>query len=435
MVEYFHSVTLIKDKCTGCTNCIKQCPTEAIRVRDRKARIIKERCIDCGKCIQVCPHHAKTAVTDPLTVKDKFKYSIALPAPTLYGQFKSITDIGFILNAIKKLGFDEVYETTVGADIVSAYTRRLLRTEKHRRPLISSACPAIVRLVQVRFPELVGNLVNLRPPVEIAAKLAREEFVKKTGCKPEEVGVFFISPCPAKMTAIHNPLGNDFSYINGVISIIEVYGQLALLLQKPWELGQPQKLKSLPEGIGWAAIGGEGNEAGVANRLAVDGIDNVIKVMEEIENGKLNDLQFFEGLACKGGCVGGALTYENNYIAKMRIEQLVAQLKKQQATTNKDVVGVGDDSDFFYTRPIPPNPVMKLDEDIQTAIKKIEKIDRLYKELPGLDCGSCGSPSCRCMAEDIVRGYADEMDCIFKLKERVKELAKEMVEFADKLDK
>lgn len=89
MTSYMHSVTLDKSKCVGCTNCLKHCPTEAIRVHGGRAHIIEERCIDCGECIRQCQHHAKVPTTDPLAAINRFPYKIALPAPALYGQFKS----------------------------------------------------------------------------------------------------------------------------------------------------------------------------------------------------------------------------------------------------------------------------------------------------------------------------------------------------------
>ena len=91
---YYHSVMLEREKCKGCTTCLKHCPTEAIRVYGGSAHIIKERCIDCGACIQRCPYHAKVAVTDPLSKILDYKIKVALPAPTLYGQFKGLKDIG-----------------------------------------------------------------------------------------------------------------------------------------------------------------------------------------------------------------------------------------------------------------------------------------------------------------------------------------------------
>ena len=430
---YFHSVKLNKDKCTGCTNCIKRCPTEAIRVRDGKARIINERCIDCGVCVRVCPHHAKEVVTDTIADIKKFKYSIALPAPALYGQFKGLRDIGLILGAIKKLGFDDVYETSIGADIVAKYISKAAKENKLKKPAISSACPAVARLIQVRFPDLTSHLVNIRPPFEIAAKLARESFCKKHGCLPEEVGVFFLSPCAAKMTSVNAPLGNTFSYVNGVISIIDIYGRLATLLSHPENIERIPP-RSLSGGVGWAASGGEVNEAGIKNSIAVDGISNVIDVLNDIEDGRLYDLDFFEGLACAGGCVGGPLAYENGFVAKKRILSMVSKLAPEDAEKSKNLPVIEDESELYFTEEIQPNPVMKLDDDIKEAIKKLENIEKLNKELPGLDCGACGSPSCRCMAEDIVRGFADELDCIVNLKARVRVLAKGVVELAENID-
>ncbi|MBQ8669927.1 MAG: 4Fe-4S binding protein, partial [Oscillospiraceae bacterium] len=127
MDRFFHSVSLDKDACKGCTHCVKRCPTEAIRVRDGKARIIKERCIDCGECIRVCPYHAKKVISDPLSAMDKFRYKIALPAPALYGQFNNLEDPDILLTALKKLGFDMVYEVSQAAELVSSVTRHLMK--------------------------------------------------------------------------------------------------------------------------------------------------------------------------------------------------------------------------------------------------------------------------------------------------------------------
>lgn len=130
MSEYYHSVTLDKDKCCGCTNCIKRCPTEAIRVRDGKARIISERCIDCGECIRVCPHHAKRAQSAELSELQSWEYTIALPAPALFGQFNNLDDIDIVLSGLHKIGFDSVYEVSRGAELVSEATRHLMQSGK-----------------------------------------------------------------------------------------------------------------------------------------------------------------------------------------------------------------------------------------------------------------------------------------------------------------
>ena len=228
MDQFFHSVTLDKDACKGCTHCVKRCPTEAIRVRDGKARIIKERCIDCGECIRVCPHHAKKAITDPLSSIEQFRYKIALPAPALYGQFNNLDDPDILLTALKAMGFDEVFEVSKAAELVSSATRHLMKSGKMRLPAISSACPAVLRLIRVRFPGLLPNVIPLHPPVEIAARLAKAQAHKRTGIPVDEIGAVFISPCPAKVTALKMPLGTHKSHVDCVVAISEAYPPLVI---------------------------------------------------------------------------------------------------------------------------------------------------------------------------------------------------------------
>lgn len=423
MNTYFHSVTLDRDKCKGCTNCIKHCPTEAIRVRDGKAQIIAERCIDCGECIRVCPYHAKTAYTDPFSDIGKYKYKIALPAPALYGQFKNLSSIGRVILALNLMGFDDVYEVARGADIISCAAHLAAKVNK---PALSSACPAIVRLIQVRFPSLVSNIVNLQSPMEIAAIAAKREYSQKHNVDTKDIGAFFITPCPAKMTSIRNPYGMKKSNIDGAFSIIDIYGLLSSQIKKPITDSDNFDTASV-YGVNWANSGGESAASGIDNYLAVDGIQNVIKVLEEIENGKLNDLEFFEGLACPGGCVGGALVFENPYVARSRIRSLSNGIRQKELSLDYAQQYIEDGS-VFLKEPIKTRPVMGIDDDMVKAMKKLELIEQITERLPGLDCGSCGSPSCRALAEDIVRNDANEIDCIFNLRDKVSSLAEQMVE-------
>ena len=176
-----HSVQLDRDKCVGCTNCIKRCPTRAIRVRGKKAQILSERCIDCGECIRICGHHAKIPVYDSLSRMDDFEYKVALPAPSLYGQFNELTDVNILLDALLKMGFDRVYEVAHAAEIVSAMSRTYVEEHPEKWPIISTACPAIVKLIYTSFTGLIDYLLPIQPPVEIAAALAREQAIKETG--------------------------------------------------------------------------------------------------------------------------------------------------------------------------------------------------------------------------------------------------------------
>lgn len=406
----FHSVRLDADKCQGCTNCIKRCPTQAIRVRNKKAYIISDRCIDCGECIRVCPHHAKIAVTEGFDELGSYKYNVALPAPSLYGQFNNLENIDYVLTGLKRIGFDSVTEVSGGAELISSATRNMLESGVLTKPVISSACPAVLRLIRTRFPNLIKNLIPLYTPVDLAAKMARDEVKKETGLSDEEIGVFFISPCPAKRTATRHPLCYESNGINGVIAIKDIYPLLVQAMDKL----RPDELEPLNNsgiiGVSWAQSGGEAAGLLKERYLAADGIENVINVLEELEDEKLNDLDFIELNCCTGGCVGGVLTVENPYVAKARIQHL-----RKFMPVSCNTIGSDFDLDSLgWTKELTPSPAMKLADNVIKAMRMMTRLREIEETLPGLDCGICGAPSCRALAEDIVRGYAEETDCLLR---------------------
>ncbi len=411
MADFYHSVRLDKDKCKGCTNCIKRCPTGAIRVRGGKARIVKERCIDCGECINVCPYHAKYAEYDLLEKIKDYEYSIALPAPALYGQFGNVEDVDIVLTALKRLGFDDVFEVAAGAELVSEETRKILERQNEARPLISSACPAVVRLIRISFPNLIDRVVSLNSPMEIAAAQARRLAAEKTGLPDEAIGVFFITPCPAKLTAIKEPICLGGSQINGAIAIKELYPKL-LRAMKESEAVEPLKKSGL-KGVGWASSGGEVEAQPSGNCLSADGIENVIKILNEVEDEKLGDIDFIELNACTGGCVGGSLNYENPYVAKARIKKL------RQSLPESGFEAVEKPQNMYWHKSLEATDVLRLADNLQEAMKRMGEKEKLIEDLPGLDCGICGAPSCAALADDVVRGFASEKDCVFRFRQEV----------------
>jgi len=413
MKQYFHSVVLDADKCCGCTNCLKRCPTEAIRIHNGKAHILSERCIDCGECIRVCPHHAKRAHSNPLEDIEQYRIKAAIPAPALFGQFNNLDDIDYVLTGLRAVGFDFVYEVSRGAELVSEATRKLIRENKLNKPIISSACPAVVRLIKIRFPELCDNVMPLLAPMEVAAKMARREIRGMTGATDDEIGIFFITPCPAKVTEIHSPNHADRSAVSGAIAISQIYPALTHAME---HLSAVEPIaKSGLIGVGWANSGGE--SAGMLGEkyLAADGIENVIRVLEELEDEHIRDIDFIELNACSGGCVGGVLTVENPYVAQARIHNL----RKYMPVSLNHL----DESDLdlmLWENELTYNAdSFRLSDDLGEAMEMMDRMESICAELPGLDCGSCGAPTCRAMAEDIVKGNAKETDCIHKLKEKI----------------
>ena len=322
MDKFYHSVRLDESLCKGCINCIKRCPTEAIRVRGGKASINNKFCIDCGECIRVCPHHAKLATYDKLDVMKKYKYTVALPAPSLYSQFNNLDDVNIVLNALLLMGFDDVFEVSAAAELVSEATRQYISEHEEQLPLISTACPSVVRLIRVRFPNLIPHLLPINPPVEVAAVLAVRKAMEDTGLPREEIGIMFISPCPSKVTYVKSPLGTEKSEIDQVLAIKDVYPKLLACMKTVVGEDYPVIGTSGKIGISWGHSGGEASGLFTENYLAADGIENVIRVLEDMEDQKFTNLRFVELNACNGGCVGGVLTVENPYVAEVKLKRL-----------------------------------------------------------------------------------------------------------------
>lgn len=420
MDKFYHSVRLDADLCKGCINCIKRCPTQAIRVRNGKAQINSKFCIDCGECIRICPHHAKKATYDKMDVLRRYEYTVALPAPALYSQFNNLEDVNIVLNALRLMGFDDVYEVSAAAEIVSEATRQYISEHEDKLPLISTACPSVVRLIRVRFPNLIPHLLPLNPPIEVAACIAAEKAMKKTGLPREKIGIVFISPCPSKVTYIKSPLGTEKSQVDHVLAIKDVYPQLLSYMKAVGEDAE-EISTSGKIGISWGRSGGEASGLFTENYLAADGIENVIRVLEDLEDQKFTNLQFVELNACNGGCVGGVLTVENPYVAEVKLKRLRKYMpvaRSHMENTDEEYVPWTTDVQF--------EPVFRLGDTMMESFARMQQVERLCKRLPGLDCGSCGAPTCKALAEDIVRGEADERDCVYYLRESLHRLSQEV---------
>ena len=409
MHKYEHSVLLDADKCKGCTTCLKHCPTEAIRICNGKAVINNDRCIDCGECIRVCPHKAKKAVCGKLSNMERFKWKIALPAPSLYGQFDNLDDIDYVLDGLLKIGFDEVYEVSKAAELVTAYTRLYLKTEGINKPAISSACPVVTRLICLRFPSLSDHIIHMLPPMEIAARLAKKKAAADhPDLKEDEIGVCFISPCPAKASYVKGGFGSYKSAVDEVTSISDVYFHLIS------KMSRDEPIKATSEsgmiGVGWARSGGEATAIFNSDYLAADGIDNVIRVLDQIENGNIPPIDFIELNACTGGCVGGVLTIQNPFIAKARLQTLRRYLPVSRNQPSKAELNYIPEYYLFENLP-EYNPISRLGDSIAESMRMMADIQKIKDTLPGIDCGACGAPTCRAFAEDIVKNISSCESC------------------------
>ncbi|WP_054738716.1 [Fe-Fe] hydrogenase large subunit C-terminal domain-containing protein [Cellulosilyticum ruminicola] len=418
-----HSVTLDKARCIGCTDCIKRCPTEAIRVRGSKATIIEERCIDCGNCIRICRNGAKQAVTDELSLMNQFKYKVVLPAPSLYGQFPKAPNITAILNALYEIGFTEVFEVATASEMITKYIGDYLESAKYF-PMISSSCPVIIRLIQRRFPSLMQQVLPIISPMELAARFIKTQY-KLRKIDESQVGVFFISPCPAKATELHRPKGIEKSSVDGVFAIQSLYKPILNILSHPSYKGA--KRQSGAAGIAWAMQTGGIDEKRIKNHIAVDGLDNVIAILEKVEDGSLNHVTYIEALACTGGCLGGVLNIENAFMSRNTLKKWIDEEEKDtREVLSKYQIQLLQSIPYLFEKDLTPRLVFTLDQDVNRALEKMTEIELLYNRLPHIDCGSCGAPTCRCFAEDVVMQKSNIEECIFILREKIKELSDQM---------
>lgn len=418
--------------------CLKACPVEAIRVRNKKARMIEENCIDCGVCVKVCESNAIIPLTNSFTDFSKFKYTIGIPSLALYSQFERQVLPKTILSALKKIGFDEVIDITDFCVTEFRAIEKYIKENPGRKLLISTFCPTCIRLIQIKYPELLKNIIPTIPPMELAAREAKKEFSARFGVDKSEIGVIYITPCPSKMILISQNEGTFYSDFDGAIAISDIYNTLysAINNVRKSKENELEHFEINGFGLNFANIGGLTSLLEGDNYITVSGINDVLFILEEIENGKLNDIDLVELHSCIEGCVGGSLVVENIYLAANKIKYIIERYGEKKLPVGKRDSFKAED--IYYDNIFEPLPAPFIDSDLKSAITKISARKEIYSKLPGINCGACGSPTCLTFAEDIVKGEAKINDCVFmfnnELKQKLKEKMKLVLDLQAKLN-
>lgn len=407
----YHAIKVDPAKCFGCTHCMKVCPTEAIRIRNGLAVINDQRCVDCGNCMRVCPADAFYILQDDLSRIYDFKYRVVLFPSVMIGQFPDHISEGQIYQALLQLGFTHVFEVEQPIQWLIEAIREYHRDHTDHRPLISSFCPAIVRLIQIKYPSLIDHIVLVKAPHDLAAHFAIEK-LKQQGAREEEIGIFYVAPCSAKIVAVRRPLGEKESIVNGVINMNELYNRVMKVVSKEEPADNPACREHLTrEGILWCLPRGEARLF-KKRSMAIDGIHNVVKMLEKLEIDDVPEIDFLELRSCDQSCAGGILLSGNRFLTVERLQRrsrhypLAAENSPEQEIKEKVVGRLAAD-------PIAPAQVFRLDADLARAIEKMDKVNRIICQLPAIDCGACGAPNCHALAEDMVMGMAKMSDCIY----------------------
>ena len=407
-ITYNRALEIMDDVCIGCSHCIKVCPTEALRVSQGKAKIHADWCIDCGECYRICPNRAIRVMDDDFKQIYNFKHRVLLVPSVFFAQFDDSIPREKIYNIIGELGFTEVCAVEQSVDTLLDEVNEYIK--RAPLPVISSFCPAVIRLIQVRFPSLVDHIMNLLPPIEITAQYYKRKFAKE-GVKEGEFGIFYLTPCIAKIAAVKSPVGGYTSPINGVINMDFFYNKVYLAYKQRIPITKQIKINGelSSKGVLYPTTGGESMHI-KGRTLAIDGMDNVTDFLEILENEEIDGFDFLELRACDESCAGGILSHRNRF--------LTAESMKKYASTIPDTHNLISAykkycSAVVHMDKIEPRSMVKYDKDIDVAIKKMEGARELRKLFPGIDCGACGAPSCEALAEDIVKGHAEISSCIF----------------------
>lgn len=422
--HFYHALKVVEEVCIGCTHCMNVCPTSAIRVKNGIADINKNACVDCGECLKSCPVNAIIVEQDDFTQIFNFKQRVALLPTVLLGQFPDDISEKKIYSVIHDLGFTHVYEVDETVDVLKEATKSYMAKHHQERPFISSFCPAIVRLIQVKFPAFVEHIIHLKPVIDISALFYRKK-LKEEGFSDDEIGIFYVTPCAAKIAAVKSPVGEEKSFIDGVINMDFIYNKVLLSIKqnKSEEIKYEQNKHMSRRSIGWTLTNGEASQYS-GRCLAIDEIHNVIEVLEKLENEEIADVDFLELRACDHSCAGGVLTTENRFLA-------IERLRKRGDWYHRNKPIILEEKEIEEYRPyllenisiksIEPRSILSLDSDMMEAMKKMQKINRILKVLPGIDCGACGAPRCQALAEDVVQGKAKMTQCVFLQKMLTKE--------------
>ncbi len=422
-------VKIVEGSCKGCVNCIKSCPTEALRVIEGKVNILPELCIDCGECLRTCREKALALDEDDWDLLKSHGPVTLMADPTFCAQFSHYWSLPLIREALASLEMQDLFDqASVAFDLAALATaNQLQEASRESLPLISIYCPAVVRLIQVRFPELLHRLVKTETPLETGTLLWRRENESKSG-------VVLVTPCSAKVMLVRGPVGRTRSTMDHVVSVKRLARDL--LAAGPKVEGK----SAAPVGsrwLAWALRGGESRHVRAFSErklttMAVSGLRNTIDLLQDLELGRLKGVDFVECRVCDLGCIGGIGNAESRFLSELRLSRQPIEWKVS-AKEHAALQELYETGIWKLEQPIQPRPRPSLADTLDEAMKKLKEMQALYAELPHIDCGACGRPSCRALAEDVVRGEGELTDCVFKLRERISLLGEEITLLSGKL--
>ena len=401
-------LTLKKSNCKNCYKCIRHCPVKSIRFSGNQAYIIGNECIMCGQCFVVCPQDAKQIVDETEKVKVLLQSGdpvIVSLAPSFVANYEGV-GIESMREALKKLGFFDAEETAIGATIVKNEYERMI-DENTRDIIITSCCHSVNLLIQKHFPAELPYLASVLSPMQAHCKDIKKRF--------PDAKTVFIGPCVAKK--------DEAQYYEGIVDAVLTFDELtAWLRSENIELKQEINANENSRARFFPTTGGIlktlSHENPGYTYMAIDGTENCISALKDIENGKLHRC-FIEMSACSGSCVGGPVMEKfhrspvKDYVAVARFAG-----KRDFEVDQPDALSLQKTFTFIERKLKQPT-----EEEIRETLRQMGKV----KPADELNCGSCGYDTCREKAIAVCQGKAEISMCLPYLKDRAESFSDTIV--------
>jgi anti-sigma regulatory factor (Ser/Thr protein kinase)/Fe-S-cluster-containing hydrogenase component 2 len=362
------SLGIDADLCRDCRHCLVACPTAAVRVRDGRPSVLPHLCVDCTCCIAACDPGALTLLDAPDGLTPGADGVLAVPPGFLAGFGDHAVET--VLEELRGLGFATVVSVHLYEDELRRSVLDLAATSTMPGPVIAPVCPAVVSLIELKFPSLVPHLAPLVSPWEALQRdLGERDVTYVVSCPSQRTALLAQRPTAQRRTVTPR-LVRD-----AVLPRLAARRRAAVVAPAP----RPQA-------------------AGADDLVVVSGVTHVLAVLEQIEDGRLTDVAVVEPFICDGGCFGSPLLGEDAFVAVWRWAAAAG-------------AAPGEGRSYERAQPYRPRPGIRLDPDMAVAIRKLAALDAQTRALPGKDCGVCGAPTCATLAEDIVMERAARSLC------------------------
>ncbi len=402
-------LTLKKSNCKNCYKCIRHCPVKAIRFSGNQAHIIGNECILCGQCFVVCPQNAKEIVDETEKVKVLLQTGepvVVSLAPSFVANYKG-AGINAMRNALKKLGFYDVEETAIGATIVKNEYERMI-AEEERDIIISSCCHSVNLLIQKHYPSALEYLADVVSPMQAHCNDIKQRY--------PNAKTVFIGPCVAKK--------DEAEHYEGIVDAVLTFEELTEWLKSENIDIEPEtdntvcsRARFFPTTGGVLKTMAQENTG--FTYLALDGIENCIAALKDIESGKIHKC-FIEMSACVGSCMGGPVMEKYHHTETVKDYITIAQYAgtKDFEVSQPKAIALKKHFEFIEQRLAMPS-----EQEINNVLRQMGK----FKPAQELNCGSCGYNTCREKAIAIIHGKAEISMCLPFLKDKAESFSDTIV--------